>query len=121
MLPGLLPLQFCTAGPAQFSLHFTACPVSRSSSDRAPLLVMREPSVTATDGPSHCDTMLIATSSKYTGTVSLVALRFRNPAHFASVSGERGRFIAVAVGHDEKPLTSHGVASFGRAEYSYRN
>lgn len=42
------------------SLVWIACPVSRSSSDRVPLLVSRVPSVTATPGASHDEQSLAA-------------------------------------------------------------
>jgi hypothetical protein len=39
----------------------------------------------------------------------------------ASVSGDLGRFIAVAVGQDEQSLSAHRISGFRRAENSDRN
>jgi hypothetical protein len=59
----------------------------------------RLPSVLGFAGAAWpCCSSRKTTSSKYSGTVFWLALRFRKAAHFASVSSFRTRLVAVAVG-----------------------
>jgi hypothetical protein len=75
--------------------------------------------------PSEADGVVqfCATSARYRGTVFWLALRFRNAAHFASVSSSRTRFVASGVGHpeDEDALALVARADFARAEQSALN
>jgi hypothetical protein len=61
--------------------------------------------------PASC-----AVSPRYSGTVFWPALRFRNSAHFASVSSSRLRSTDVGVGHPEEPLPDVRRADARRAQ-----
>nr|WP_287202670.1 hypothetical protein [Mesorhizobium sp.] len=65
----------------------------------------------------------VATSARYSGTVFWPALRFRNAAHFASVSSSRTLLVASGVGHaeDEDALALVARADFCRREQSALN
>jgi hypothetical protein len=139
----LLPRMFGPAfsGPDAFGLdHFcevsTACPVRSNSSDLAPPRVIRVPSVTATEGASRCSpcpaSPLRGSSEicpRFSGSLHLGAAhwfctklaKLSADASLLQVAPCAWKSRVDALGHDEQSLAPHGVAGFGRREYSARN
>lgn len=105
MLPWLLPLWFCAAGPAQFVI--IAAVASRDT----------DVSVSETSRPWRRPA-LSESSARGPGQFDAAVRRSIppspcKPAPFVS--------DVRALGQDEEPFAPHGVASFRRAEYSDRN